>query len=295
MQDVTRSRIQQLVKTDCITLNRKTITDCSHRVKHGDEIEVTLPPPEPSELMAKPLPLDILFEDDAMLVINKQAGMTVHPGAGNHQDTLVNALLSHCEGNLSGIGGVSRPGIVHRLDKETSGLMVVAKTDKAHQSLSHQISKRILKRVYYAIVWGVPVPRQGKIEANIARSTKNRKKMAIFKTGGREAITHYEVIESLHDGIASLVECRLETGRTHQIRVHMTHKGHSLLGDPSYGSANTKTLRSLEPDVRECITNFTRQALHSHHIGFFHPVTEEWMEFDAPMPEDMRGLYEGLK
>lgn len=295
LPDLTRNRIQGLIKDGHVSLQSGKITDCSHRVKYDDTYTVIIPPAADSEIVANRLPLDIVFEDDDMLVINKQAGMTVHPGAGNHRDTLVNALLAHCGNTLSGIGGVSRPGIVHRLDKDTSGLMVVAKNDKAHLALSKQISERTLKRVYYAITWGVPEPMNGTITANIARSPKNRKKMAIMRIGGRHATTHYTVKEIFREGLASLVECRLETGRTHQIRVHMAHTGHSLVGDPLYGSNTRKGLHLVNAGLRATLKDFLRQALHSHYISFTHPASGHFMEFEAPLPEDFMELLNTLR
>lgn len=295
LPDITRTRIQALIKEGNVTLASEKVTDCSRKVKTDECYTLVMPPPEPSELVAAEVPLDIYFEDEHLLVINKPAGMTVHPGAGNYNDTLVNALLAHCGGSLSGIGGVSRPGIVHRLDKDTSGLMVVAKHDQAHVDLSDQIATRALKRYYYAVVWGIPVPKHGTIQANIGRSVRNRKKMAVFRAGGKHAVTHYTVKEMFLQHLASLVECRLETGRTHQIRVHMAHIGHSLIGDPSYGSNNRKSLHLVEPGLRGFLKAFPRQALHSHSIGFTHPFTQKFMEFSAPLPEDMQILLSQLR
>lgn len=294
LPDISRSRIQALVKEGNVTLNGKSITDSSYRVKQDESYHITIPPAVPTTLSATEIALDIYYEDDDLLVINKAAGMTVHPGAGNPNDTMVNALLAHCGGNLSGVGGVQRPGIVHRLDKDTSGLLVVAKNDAAHQSLSGQIASRSLKRVYLAVVWGVMVPSSGSITTNIGRSIRNRKKMAVMRTGGKVATTHYTTKEIFYHQLASLVECRLETGRTHQIRVHMTHKGHSLIGDQSYGS-NRKLPGTVDKDAAYYVQHFPRQALHSHQIAFTHPVTGEWKAFTAPLPEDMEKLVEVLR
>jgi 23S rRNA pseudouridine1911/1915/1917 synthase len=222
-----------------------------------------------------------------MLVIDKPAGLVVHPGAGNPDRTLVNALLAHCAGGLSGIGGVRRPGIVHRLDKDTSGLMVAAKTDRAHAALSHQLQSRTLKRIYHALVWGVPVPAAGMIEGNIGRSPTDRKRMALVAHGGKPAVTYYRTLERFDQ--TSLVECRLETGRTHQIRVHMAARGHPLVGDPLYGSKRTG---KRMPAVAAA---FHRQALHATQISFRHPVSQCEMCYESPIPPDMAELVRWLK
>ncbi len=290
MPEFSRTRIKALVEGNNLSKAGKIFTDISYKVKPGDEFTLTIPAAKPSEILANPIPLNIVYEDKYLLVINKQAGLTVHPGAGNHGDTMVNALLSHCAGKLSGIGGVERPGIVHRLDKDTSGLMVVAKDDNTHHSLAKQIELRELKRVYLAVVWGVLSPPNGKIEANIGRSKTNRKKMAVFRTSGKKALTHYKTLENF-GGLFSLVECRLETGRTHQIRVHMAHKGNSLVGDQSYG--NNK--RKIPGQIADLIREFPRQALHSAKIAFTHPKTGKSMEFTAELPADIKELIRNLK
>lgn len=289
MPELSRSRIQAFIKDGHVRHAGRSITDSSHRVKQDETYELTIPPAVPTEISAKTLPLDIYYEDEHLLVINKAAGMTVHPGAGNADDTMVNALLAYCGDTLSGVGGVQRPGIVHRLDKDTSGLLVVAKTDQAHQALSAQIASRDLKRIYLAVVWGVIVPPSGTIHANIGRSVRNRKKMAIMRTSGKPATTHYTTQGTFAHQLASLIECRLETGRTHQIRVHMTHKGHSLIGDKTYGGSK-KLPQSLAAETSAYLKQFPRQALHSHRIAFAHPVSGEWLEFTSPLPEDMEAL-----
>jgi 23S rRNA pseudouridine1911/1915/1917 synthase len=285
LSDLSRTRIKFLIENGYVLKDSTQIKECATKVKLGDRYKIAIPPVEPSEMRPTHMPLNIIYEDDDMLVINKPAGLTVHPGAGNFQDTLANALLAHCGDSLSGIGGVARPGIVHRLDKDTSGLLVVAKNDIAHHSLAAQIKDRSFKRIYTAIVWGMPMPVKGTITGNIARSSVNRKKMTIVKTGGKEAVTHYSVIESFGDNIASKVECKLETGRTHQIRVHFSSKGHSLLGDQTYGNPRKKILKLL-PELE----NFKRQALHSKQIHFLHPVTKKEMFFDSDLPEDLEEL-----
>lgn len=294
MPDLSRSYIQNLIENSHVTKNCETITDCSYRVKPDDCICITVPETEPSHMTAADIPLNVVFEDDDFLVIDKPVGMTVHPGAGNHTDTMANALLAHCPESLSGIGGVSRPGIVHRLDKDTSGLILVAKHDLAHKNLSTQISKRTAKRRYLALCWGVPIPHNGTITTLIDRNPKNRIKMAVVKKGGKEAITHYSVKEIFGNGVASLVECRLETGRTHQIRVHLTHTGHPLIGDQTYGSSK-KILHTLSESKQLIIKNFMRQALHSYHLGVEHPITGNYMEFRSEIPDDMQKVIDVLR
>jgi 23S rRNA pseudouridine1911/1915/1917 synthase len=291
LSGMTRSRIQQLIKSGDVTVNGK-LMDGAKTINTGDEIMVNIPPPVDTTMRPSNIPLNVVYEDDHLLVINKQAGLTVHPGAGQHTDTMANALLTHCGDSLSGIGGVTRPGIVHRLDRDTSGLMIVAKNDVAHVSLSEQIASRELKRVYQAIVWGVPIPHSGTIDANLDRNVRDRTLMRVVKTGGKTAITHYKVLKIL--GATSLVECRLETGRTHQIRVHMSHIAHSIFGDQSYGHNARKIAQNYKGEVGEELKLFKRQALHSCFIEFTHPVTEETMSFSAEMPEDMQNIAKKL-
>lgn len=280
LPEFSRSRIQQLIETGCVKAEGRTITDSSLKVKQGDAYEIIPPPPETSKVKANPMALEVVFEDADLLVINKPPGMTVHPAPGHTEDTLVNALLAHCGDSLSGIGGVMRPGIVHRIDKDTSGLLVVAKHDTAHRHLAAQLAERTLKRQYLAVVKGVPKPLSGTVEGNIARSPTNRKKMAVVKSGGKHAVTHYRTEEILKE--STLVRCILETGRTHQIRVHMTHIGHPLIGDPVYGRAGKQF-------------DFTRQALHAEQLTLVHPASGKVMEFHAGLPEDMQLLIEKLK
>lgn len=286
--------VKKLVDGGNVFKNDKVITDCSATVLEGDIFTVNIPAPTESQMLPSDIPLNIIYEDAEFLVINKPAGLTVHPGAGNHDDTMANALLAHCGESLSGIGGVMRPGIVHRLDKDTSGLIMAAKTDRAHHSLSNQIATRTLKRTYLAICWGVPIPMEGRVEASIGRSTKNRKKMAVVEHGGKTAATNYSVIKTLGGGIASLVECRLETGRTHQIRVHMTHIGHPLVGDQAYSGRRSGTIKNLPDDAKEFLAGFKRQALHSHKVTLQHPVTGEVMDFASQLPDDLERLLELL-
>jgi len=286
LPDLSRARIQALLAEGRVTRDGEPIADASSRARPGSRVVIDIPPaiaaiPEPQDI-----PLTIVFEDEEMLVIDKQAGLVVHPGAGNPDKTLVNALLAYCGDQLSGIGGVRRPGIVHRLDKDTSGLMVVAKTDRAHAALSAQLQTRTLKRIYNAIVWGRPVPVSGTIAGNIGRSSNDRKKMAVVTRGGRESVTHYRELMPLKG--ATLVECRLQTGRTHQIRVHMAHIGHPLVGDPAYG---TKRIPKGAPAEAR---SFPRQALHATQVTFLHPLTNMEMCYSSAVPDDMRALIAAL-
>ncbi|TNE58782.1 MAG: RluA family pseudouridine synthase [Alphaproteobacteria bacterium] len=296
--DLSRSRLKALLMEGKVTLNGATITDPSYRVKQGDEIDITIPPPLPAEPEPQAIDLNVVFEDDDLIVINKPAGLVVHPGAGTPDGTLVNALLAHCGASLSGIGGVARPGIVHRIDKDTSGLIVVAKNDKAHQGLAAQFEAHSVERSYVALVWGDVRQLTGTIESEIARSKNNRKKMAVVKSGGRHAVTHYKVLERFGPpggAIATLVECRLETGRTHQIRVHMAQIGHTLIGDPIYGSQRKRAPSTLPEGVRRHLENFPRQALHARTLGFEHPITGEVISFDSEIPHDFNELMEDLR
>lgn len=296
-EGLSRARVQALLDAGHVRLAGEAVNTAARKVKAGEIYEIDVPPPEEATPAAQDIPLDIAYEDDALIVINKPADLVVHPAAGNHDGTLVNALLAHCGDALSGIGGVRRPGIVHRLDKETSGLMVVAKNDAAHHGLSAQLSTRTLTRVYYAIVWGVPSPAQGRIETRIGRHKTNRKKMAVLEGGGKDAITDYRVVENF-GLMASLVECRLKTGRTHQIRVHMSHIGHPLAGDPLYGKASpAKFLRQMKApeDAAQALMDFKRQALHAAQLEFIHPIGENKVSLRADMPEDMQGLLQILR
>lgn len=288
--EFSRNRIQDLITSGCVFDGKKPITTCDYKIKGGESLTIQVPPAEESEILAKEIPFEIVFEDENMLVINKPAGLTTHPGNGNQQNTLVNALLYSHGKTLSGINGVMRPGIVHRLDKDTSGLMVVAKNDLAHQDLSNQIESRSLKRNYLAFCYGTPKPLSGVIDKNLGRSKTNRLKMAIMRAGGRTAITNYKVQKMYFDGKLSLVECKLDTGRTHQIRVHMASLGHSIVGDQTYGTRKL-SLGNVAKEVRDLINNFPRQALHSYKISFFHPVSKEEMEFEVGLPSDILELY----
>ena len=290
--ELSRSRIQTLIKSGAIRVNGAQ-TRPAYLVQPGDEIAVELPEPEPLAAFPESLPLSIAYEDDDLLVVDKAAGMTVHPAPGATEGTLVNALLHHCR-NLSGINGTLRPGIVHRLDKETSGLLVVAKRDAAHQALAAKFQAHQIERRYAALVWGVLREESNRIEAPIGRHPKNRKKMAVVEDG-RDAATNFSVIERCP--FTTWVECRLETGRTHQIRVHMAHIGHPVFGDPVYGGRDQA--RGIRPEYRRqanwMLSLIKRQALHAKELRFAHPTTGERMEFTAPLPEDLRAVLEAAR
>ena len=288
-----RAEIQRLIKNGNVTSNNIVQTDCSYIIKPNENYKITVPEAENAQAKPQDMPLDIIYEDADLLVINKPAGMVVHEGAGVHDGTLVNALLYHCGDSLSGIGGVKRPGIVHRIDKETSGLLVVAKNDFTHTNLSAQFEKHNIERSYFAFVYGVPAPLSGTIEGNIGRSKFDRKKMAILISGGKTAVTHYETKE-IFGGFASLVRCCLETGRTHQIRVHLSSKGHHLIGDKVY-SAHAKSSLKIPADIKDEILHFPRQALHAATLGFIHPRTNEKLFFETPLPPDLMQLLQKLR
>ena len=277
---LSRERLKALISSGHVSSAKGLARDPAMKTESGAAFEISVPDPTPAHNVAQDIALDIVFEDDYLLVVDKPAGLVVHPAAGNFDGTLVNALLHHCAGRLSGIGGVARPGIVHRIDKDTSGLLVVAKTDPAHEGLSAQFARHSIDRRYKAIVAGIPT--SGSIDAPLARSPHDRKKIAI-QPRGKHAVTHYWLITALKD--AALVECRLETGRTHQIRVHMASIGHPLLGDQVYGRSR--------PNHRAILTrlDFRRQALHAAELGFVHPVTSETLRFESEMPDDMQQLF----
>jgi 23S rRNA pseudouridine1911/1915/1917 synthase len=282
---LSRERLKVLTKAGALTREGVAVRDPATKVKGDERFTLAVPEPEPAHNEPQEIALPIVFEDEHLLVVDKPAGLVVHPAAGNRDGTLVNALLHHCGGSLSGIGGVARPGIVHRIDKDTSGLLVVAKHDKAHEGLARQFADHSIDRRYLAIVSGVPAKAEGTIDAPLARSPHNRKKIAIMPRGKR-AVTHWKRLELLND--AALVECRLETGRTHQVRVHMASIGHPLIGDPVYGrgkSGHRKLLNQLD---------FKRQALHAAHLGFVHPVTKGRLSFDSALPSDMQELFSAI-
>jgi 23S rRNA pseudouridine1911/1915/1917 synthase len=293
LPDLSRSRVQALMGEGAVTRDGEVMGDLSARAAAG-VYRILIPAARPADPEGEDIALDVLFEDEHLIVIDKPAGMSAHPAPGSHDGTLVNALIHHCGASLSGIGGVARPGIVHRLDKNTSGVMVAAKTDAAHRGLSELFAAHDLERVYLALTRGAPAPGRGEIRTRIGRSTADRKKMAVLRAGGREAITHYTVAEPygpLTKPLAARVSCRLETGRTHQIRVHLAHKGAPCLGDPTYGAG------SPAPAVREAIaaSGLRRQALHAAVLGFRHPVTGVPLRFETSPPSDMTNLQRALE
>lgn len=302
---VSRARIQSLVRQGHVQGgDGRAIIDPGAKARAGDTLTVDIPDPTPAEPAGEALPLTVVYEDAHLLVIDKPAGLVVHPAAGHAGGTLVNALIAHCGDSLSGIGGVKRPGIVHRLDKDTSGLLVVAKSDVAHRGLAEQFAAHgadgRMTRAYEAFVWGVPLRRSGVIDANLARSTTNRTRIAVVRDPqGRHAVTHYEVLESFEglDGRARATRMRLvlETGRTHQIRVHLAHIGHPVMGDPVYGAGFKASARSLPPDAADALNALNRQALHAMELGFTHPVSGKALRFTSARPTDMETLYHALK
>jgi 23S rRNA pseudouridine1911/1915/1917 synthase len=288
MPTLSRERLKALIRSGAVESAGKLVRDPATKVRGEEAIRVAVPEPRPAHNEAQDIPLRVAFEDEHLLIVDKPAGLVVHPAAGNLDGTLVNALLHHCGGSLSGIGGVARPGIVHRIDKDTSGLLVVAKTDVAHEALSRQFAAHSIDRRYLAIVSGTPKSGHGTIDAPLARSAANRKKIAIVQgSRGKRAATHWSRLEILKD--AALVECRLETGRTHQVRVHMASIGHPLLGDPVYGGSGKKHGKLLKE------LQFHRQALHAAELGFTHPVTRHRLSFSSAMPADMQELFNALR
>ncbi|HYE00706.1 MAG TPA: RluA family pseudouridine synthase [Alphaproteobacteria bacterium] len=290
---LSRSRLQALIAAGHVRSGGRTITDASGRVKPGETFEVALPPPELAAPRPQPMDLAIVYEDAALLVVDKPAGLVVHPAAGNPDGTLVNGLLAHCGASLSGIGGVARPGIVHRLDKDTSGLMVVAKSDAAHHGLAAQFADRTLSRTYQAVVWGLPNPTAGEVDAPIGRDPRDRQRMAVVARGGKHAVTRYRTLQRA-GGRACLVECRLLTGRTHQIRVHLGHIGHPLVGDPLYGRRRIPGGIKDDP-AATAVAAFPRQALHAVALTFRHPLTGETLQFASPLPQDITDLLSNLE
>jgi 23S rRNA pseudouridine1911/1915/1917 synthase len=303
---LSRSRVKTLIEDGSVTVNGVPAKAPHQKVQAGDRVIVTMPEPEEPQPKGEDIPLDVLYEDDDLIVLVKPAGLVVHPAAGNWTGTLVNALIHHCGASLSGIGGVKRPGIVHRLDKETSGVMVVAKNDLAHAGLAAQFADHgktmKLERAYQAIVWGLPRPQKGTINAPLGRSS-DRLKRAVVSAGAddaRHAVTHYEVIERYHErpdatAIAARIVCRLETGRTHQIRVHMAHVGHPLVGDPDYGAAFRTKVNLLPDAARPVVKRFARQALHAYLLQIEHPRSGNVMRFESDLPRDMMELIDALR
>ena len=298
--DMSRSRLKNLINEEAVTLTNlsgaRTIPTPSRTVKPGDSIKIIIPDAAEPDPIAENIPLDVVFEDEHIILVNKPAGMVVHPAPGSPTGTLVNALLYHCGDSLSGIGGVKRPGIVHRIDKDTSGIIIMAKHDKAHVGLAEQFADHSIERLYTAICKGHPNPANGRIEGHIARHSTDRKKMAVYDGHGKWAETHYRTLKHYQASgkpIASLIECKLETGRTHQVRVHMNHIGHALVGDPVYGRT-AKLSNSVAGPVRAAVQSFNRQALHARTLGFIHPVSGKAFKFESELPYDMKGLIETL-
>ncbi len=308
-ENLSRSRLARMIEAGAVAVNGRVVTDGKAKVAEGDEVTLTVEAAVEVETRPEAIPLDIRYEDDDLIVVNKPVGMVVHPAPGTPSGTLVNALLHHFGGNLSGVGGEKRPGIVHRIDKDTSGLLVVAKSDRAHHGLADQFADHSVDRIYYALCHGVPNPADPrlrgvpgvsfeagntlKITTHLARHKTDRQRQAVLFHGGRHAVTRVWVEEPF-DAVA-LVSCCLETGRTHQIRVHMSHVGHALIGDATYGGRRKVSEKRLGADLAAALNSFPRQALHAARLGFDHPVSGAAMVFDADLPEDMTGLLEGLR
>jgi 23S rRNA pseudouridine1911/1915/1917 synthase len=297
---MSRSRLRQLLDEGRVSRGGETIRDPNHRVKPGEHYKIDVPEPLPAAPQGQNIPLSVVYEDGDLIVIDKPAGLVVHPAAGNPDGTLVNALIAHCGASLKGVGGEIRPGIVHRLDKDTSGLLIAAKTERAMHSLAKQFASHTIERAYHAVVWGSPRLGEGRIETQIGRNPFDRKRMGVIRAGGKLAVTRYHVVERFGEPtrpIASLIECRLETGRTHQIRVHLTHLGHPLIGDPTYGRgrAAPRAKTPAEAEAYRIVTEFPRQALHAWLLGFHHPTLHKTMQFQSDMPADLKLLLSALK
>ncbi len=290
--DMSRNRIQALINEGQLTGPLGAVDDASKKIQAGEQYQLTIPPPIPAEPEPEDIPLTVLYEDDHLIVIDKPPGFVVHPAPGHATGTLVHALLHHCEGSLSGIGGVTRPGIVHRLDKDTSGVMVCAKSDVAHRGLVEQFQVHSIDRAYMAVVWGLPSPAKGRIETRIGRDPHNRKRMAVVKSGGKEAITDYKVIRPV-GSVGALVDCHLFTGRTHQIRVHMLSIGNSLIGDPIY-LPRSRSKKMREPEIQERVSAYKYQALQAYRLGFEHPISHQEMKFEIDLSKDIQKLISSL-
>ena len=294
--EISRTKLQSFIIDGNVKLNNKTIYESSKKIRQNDKIEVFIPPPRETIIKPNKIPLNILFDDKDIIIINKSPGVVVHPGTGNFEKTIVNGLLFHYKNKLSVIGGKLRPGIVHRIDKDTSGIIVVAKNDNAHINLSKQFSDHTISRTYEALIWGSLKPKNGKINEKISRSEKNRQLMAVKKNKGKKAITNYrtiKVFQNINLPKISLIECKLETGRTHQIRVHMNFKGNPILGDKSYGKTKKK-FKKIDKKMEKEINNFNRQALHAKKLGFIHPTTNKKIFFEAERPKDFEQLIKNL-
>ena len=296
-QNISRTRIKNLILKNKLRVNNKILIDPSKIVCIGDKITLEIPDPEVSSLKPYDYKLDVVFEDKDLIVLNKKAGISIHPGPGNYENTIVNALMNYAKGKLSNIGDKLRPGIVHRIDKDTSGLIVVAKNNTTHANLSLQFNKHTIKRIYQTLVWGKLRPQNGKIETLITRSSKNRQLMQVGLTKGKKAITNYKTIEVFENEkipTFSLVECRLKTGRTHQIRVHMNYKGNNILGDNKY-KKKYKKLKNINPNVEKFITGLERQFLHAKELGFIHPSSKKLIEFSSNLPKELNLILKKLR
>ena len=297
LKEFSRTKIQNLINDGHVLLNNIKVINSSKKIKENDKLKITFPAAKETSIKPNKISLDVLHEDNDIIIINKSPGVVVHPGAGNYNNTIVNGLLFKYKNDLSNVGGKLRPGIVHRIDKDTSGVIVVAKNDNAHINLSNQFSNHTINRVYEALIWGSLKPQNGKINEKISRSIKNRQLMAVRKEKGKTAITNYKtlkIFQNLNLPKISLVECRLETGRTHQIRVHMNFKGNPILGDKSYGKSKRK-FKKIDLSIEKKINNFNRQALHAKSLGFIHPSTKKEIFFHAKRPNDFNNLIKNLE
>ncbi len=293
---LSRTQVQELITAGQVLCEGKIITNPSSKTKAAIyEVNTNYIKLKPTHLLPYDFPLDIVFEDEYLMVLNKPTDLTVHPGAGNYDKTLANALVHYAKGNLSTLGGEFRPGIVHRLDKDTTGLIIIAKDDETHRLLSEALGMREIKRYYLALVFGCPALLAGTIKTHIAKHKHDHSKMVVTKANGKEAITHYVVKENFLNEKFSLIECKLDTGRTHQIRVHLHYKGFPVIGDQLYTEAQTKYLVRLSPQVKNLVTSFKRQALHAYKLEFIHPITEELMGFEIDLPQDMKQLCQELE
>lgn len=295
LTEISRTKIKKLIESNNFYLNGCIFSNISYLVREGDSLEIHIPEDEGSKLVPKNFDLNIVYEDNNLLVLDKPPYLTVHPGAGNHNDTLVNALIHHFGSNLSQVGGAARPGIVHRLDKDTSGLIIIAKDDITHAKLSKQLAERTIKRTYLALTYGTLSPGLGIIETNIARNPKDRKKMSVVREGGKVAITKYKVLEKYGNNTLSLVECELETGRTHQIRVHLTYKKTPIVGDKTYGANLNYNLKCFDKETIDMIKQFPRQALHAVRLKLIHPYTHQELSFMSELPNDIKTLMDKIK
>ena len=294
--ELSRTRLKNLIQDGHVKLNNIIINYPSKKIREGDEIKIKFPEPKKTVIKPNKMPLNILYNDEDIIIINKSPGVVVHPGAGNYEKTIVNGLLYKYKNNLSSIGGKLRPGIVHRIDKDTSGIIVVAKNDNAHINLSEQFKEHTINRTYEALIWGSLKPQNGKIKERISRSFKNRQLMSVRKERGKMAVTNYKTLKTFQNSNLpkiSLIECKLETGRTHQIRVHMNFKGNPIVGDKSYGKTKKK-FKKINPKIENQINNFNRQALHAKSLGFLHPRTKKEVFFEARRPEDFDALIKNL-